>query len=143
MEKPRFNARQTEGRHWSKEEALRWMQRVSLAAEDIASLIRPGTEFIIVDEELIRDYLPPKYRAMPFLERDGFYWGLPPDDATAIRELDRLRQSGARFIIFAWTAFWWLDYYAGFCDHLRSNYRCLIENERIVGFDLRVAGQAN
>jgi hypothetical protein len=136
MDKPRFNARQTKGRPWSKEEALRWMQRQSLAAADISSLIRPGTEFILVDEELIVDYLPPKFRAVPFLERDGVYWGPPPDDATAIRELDRLRQSGARFIVFAWTAFWWLDYYVGFRDYLRSNYRCLIENDRIAGFDL-------
>jgi hypothetical protein len=136
IEKPRFNARQTEGRLWSKEEALRWMQRLSLAAEDISSLIPPGTEFILVDQEQVKDYLPATCRAIPFIEKDGVYWGPPADDATAIRELNRLQQSGAQFVVFAWTAFWWLDYYAGFFDYLRSNYRCLIENDNIVAFDL-------
>ena len=73
------------------------------------------------------------------LERNGVYWGPPSDDATAIRELDRLRQNGAQFIVFAWTAFWYLNYYAGLRAHLRSNYRCLIENDHIVCFDLKSA----
>jgi hypothetical protein len=143
VEKPRYNARKSEDRPWRKEDAFRWMKGLTLTAEDIASVIPPETDFILVDEERIRDYLPAKYRAVPFLERDGVYWGPPSSDAIAIRELNRLQRAGAQFIIFAWTAFWWLDYYAGFYNHLRSNYRRLIENDRIVGFDLRAAGQAN
>jgi hypothetical protein len=66
----------------------------------------------------------------------GQYGGPPPDDATAIRELERLRQSGASFIVFARPAFWWLDYHAALC-HLRSAFRCVLENDRLVVFDLR------
>jgi hypothetical protein len=141
MEKPRYNVRKSEDRPWSKEDAFRWIQRQTLTAEDITSVIPSGIDFILVDQEQIGDYLPSQYRAIPFLERDGFYWGPPPDDTAAIRELNRLQQSGAQFIIFAWTAFWWLNYYAGLYTYLCSKYRRLIENERIVGFDLRAAAQ--
>jgi hypothetical protein len=141
MEKPRYNIRESEDRPWNKEAAFRWFQRLTLTSEDITSVIPPGNDFILVDQEQIRDRIPAQYRSVPFLERDGVYWGPPPNDQTAIRELDRLKQAGAQFIIFAWTAFWWLHYYAGLNTYLRSNYPCLIENDRIVGFDLRAAGQ--
>ncbi|HEX8249128.1 MAG TPA: hypothetical protein VF599_13205, partial [Pyrinomonadaceae bacterium] len=75
-------------------------------------------------------------RSLPFLEKEGKYWGPPPDDETAIIEMERLRQSGAAFIVFAWNAFWWFDYYKEFDKHLRSKYRCVLENERLVVFVL-------
>ena len=67
----------------------------------------------------------------------GQYWGAPPDDATAIKELERLQRSGASFMVFAWPAFWWFDHYPGLCEHLRSKFRCVLENERLVALDLR------
>ena len=66
--------------------------------------------------------------AVPFLERDGQYWGVPPDDATAIHELERLREAGASFIVFGWPAFWWLDHYIGLRQHLYSKYACVQSN---------------
>ena len=59
------------------------------------ALIPPGDTFILVDHEVFRDELAIGRRAMPFLERDGEYWGPPPDDLTAIQELERLRRSGS------------------------------------------------
>ena len=59
----------------------------------------PGrARFILVDED--RFSRPPgaEGRIVPFLERDGRYWGPPPDDETAIRECERLRQDGAAFL---------------------------------------------
>jgi hypothetical protein len=134
------NVREIGVRPWSKEEAFRWAELVSRAAENITLLIPQGNTFILVDQQQVRDYLPAEYRAIPFLERDGHYWGPPPDDVTAIRELDRLRKAGASFIVFALPAFWWLDYYKGLCRYLRSQFRCVIENECIVMFDLQAKG---
>lgn len=141
VKNPKYNARAPGERAWSREEAFKWLHQRTLAAEDITSIIPPESDFILVDQEQIKDYLPDKYRPVPFLERGGVYWGPPPDDRTAIRELNRLRRNGARHIVFAWTAFWFLDYYPGLRATLRSRYRCLIENDRIVGFDLGVAEQ--
>jgi hypothetical protein len=115
--------------------AFRLATRV--AAQEIAALIPPRHTVILVDEEKFGGRVGTGNRRIPFLEREGQYWGAPPDDNTAIREFERLRQAGADFMIFGWPAFWWLEYYAGFHRHLRATYRCLLENDRLVVFDLR------
>jgi SAM-dependent methyltransferase len=112
------------------------VHRLLLTMQDITALIPPGDTFILVDHEVFRAEVAPGRNVIPFLERDGQYWGLPPDDATAIHELERLCRTGARFIVFAWPAFWWFDYYAEFYRYLLSNFSCVLQNERIVVFDL-------
>jgi O-methyltransferase len=114
-----------------------WDYRVRLSAQEIATLVQPESTFILVDQETFRNEIAIERRVLPFLERNGEYGGAPPDDETAIRELERLRQSGANFIIFAWPAFWWFEHYAGFNRHLRFNFPCILENERLVAFDLK------
>lgn len=103
---------------------------------DIARLIPAQDPFILIDQEQLGDVLRAGRRAVPFLEREGQYWGPPPDDRTAISELERLRRAGARFVAIAWPAFWWLDYYGAFHRHLRTTYRCVLENDRLVVFDV-------
>jgi len=139
----RHNMREIGGRPWSKEEAFRWFELVSLAAEDITHMIPPGKAFILVDQQHVTDYLPAEYLAIPFLERKGQYWGPPPDDATAIKELERLRQAGVKSIVFAFPAFWWLNYYTELHTHLRSYYSCVFNNDHIVVYDLRPQLDAN
>ncbi len=111
--------------------------KVSLV-EDIVSIMPAENRYVLVDEEQIRETLPESSQPIPFLERDGKYWGPPPNDMTAISELERLRQSGARFIVFVWSTFWWLDYYDGFNRYLRYNFPCVIENDRLIVFDLKI-----
>jgi len=118
-------------------EAIADTQRLVSTAQDIAALIPRGERFILVDHDVMRTELALGGRAIPFLERDGQYWGPPADDQTAIREVDRLRRSGAAFIVFAWPALWWLEYYAGFREYLGSRFRCALSSERLVAFDLR------
>lgn len=47
-----------------------------------------------------------------------------------------MRREGAKFIAFAWPAFWWLDHYEKFQEYLRSQFPCILENERLVIFEL-------
>ncbi len=117
---------------------LLWPYRVYRATQEIFGLIPPGNAFILVDENnwAVGEDIAAR-RRIPFLERDGQYWGSPADDATAIRELERLRQSGAGYIVFAWPAFWWLDYYTEFHGYLESEFRCILRNNNVVVFDLR------
>jgi 2-polyprenyl-3-methyl-5-hydroxy-6-metoxy-1,4-benzoquinol methylase len=114
-----------------------------LTLQNIVNNIVPtGETFILVDEDQWGGGEPvPDRRAIPFLERDGQYWGPPADDETAIRELQRLVHEGAGFIVFAWPAFWWFEYYSGLARHLRSTFRCVLQNERAVVFDLRSRGE--
>ncbi len=116
-----------------------WWHRINSAIKEITELIPPNGAFILVDDNQWRtDEIVSSRRRIPFLEKDGQYWGAPPDDETAIRELERLRQSGANFMVFAWTAFWWLDYYTELRQYLRSKFRCILENDRMIVFDLRL-----
>ena len=113
------------------------MERVHLTIEEVAALIPLSETFILVDDgQWGTGEIVAGRRRIPFLERHGQYWGSPPDDLTAIREFKRLRQTGPCFIVFAWPAFWWLDCYKEFHSYLRSNFRCVLENNRLVVFDL-------
>lgn len=120
--------------------AVAEMRQLVLTAQDLAAVIPPGDRFILVDDDAVRGELAVGSRAIPFLERDGQYWGPPADDMTAIQELERLRGAGAAFIVFAWPSFWWLDYYSGFHEYLRSRFPCLPRTDRVVVFDLRRRG---
>jgi SAM-dependent methyltransferase len=113
------------------------VQRLRQTSEEIAALVPAGDTLILVDGGELENMVAAGRRALPFLERDGQYWGNPPDDGTAIRELERLRRAGARFLVFAWPAFWWLDHYTGFLRHLRAESRCVLENDHLVAFDLQ------
>lgn len=110
-----------------------WIERLDTAIQEIMMLIPPGDN---LDQWGTSVAISGRWR-IPFPERDGQYWGLLPDDDTAIREFERLRQLGTSFMVFGWPAFWWLDYYSGLHQHLRSNFRCVLENDRLLVFDLR------
>ena len=114
-----------------------------LAIREMVSVLPLGATFILVDEAGLGQDAVPGRQALPFLEHEGQYWGHPSDDATAIRELERLRNSGASFIVFAWPAFWWLEYYLEFHQFLRSNFPCVLQNERLVVFNLKKQYSAN
>jgi len=107
-----------------------WWHQISGAIEEMIATVPSGETFILVDEEHwgIGDDLAGR-RRIPLLE--------PADDATAIRELERLRQVGASFVIFGWPYLWWLDYYSGLHRYLRSRFRCVAEKDFVIIFDLR------
>jgi len=112
--------------------ATRRVQRLQKAL--IASV--PLDEaFILVDEDQFRHRLPHTH-AIPFLENGGQYWGPPPDDATAFRELQRLIKAGAKKIVFVWSCFWWLDYYKEFRLQLAERFRQGPKHRDMVIFEL-------
>jgi len=111
------------------------------AAEQIVGLVPERDALIVVDDGHwdIGSLVAPR-KCIPFLEKDGRYWGRPPDDATAIQEIERLRKAGARFMVFAATAMWWLDHYATMHQYLRTQFRCVLEDAQLAIFELREGG---
>jgi hypothetical protein len=103
----------------------------------LAATIPPGAFVIVIDDGASEGEVPAGRRGVPFLERDGRYWGKPADDDTAIRELERLRQSGADFLAFTSPAVWWLHYYQRFSSYLYGSFRCIVQGDSLVVFDLR------
>lgn len=112
-------------------------QRETRCREQLHGTIPDGATYILVDELQTRLGADGARTSLPFLEHDGEYWGHPNDDVQAIAELERMRRSGCTHIVFAWPAFWWLDCYDAFTRHLRDHYDCVLENDLLVGFDLR------
>jgi colanic acid/amylovoran biosynthesis protein len=115
----------------------RALQNDEVPLTQIKALLPEGARLILVDEAHWPRFALAPRQVIPFIERDGEYWGPPEDDAQAIRELDRLRKGGAEFIVFASPAFWWLDYYTRFATYLRSSFPCVSNTGRLIMFDLR------
>ncbi len=116
---------------------LDYSERLERAIEEITALVPRAESLILVDDGEWRTDIVPDRRVFPFLERDGYYWGRPADDAAAIQELERLRQQAPAFMVFGWPAFWWLEHYAGLHRHVRSKFPCVLDNDRVIAFDLR------
>jgi hypothetical protein len=104
---------------------------------ELESLVPPGQQLIWVDEFQLPWPDLDKRTIIPFLESDREYAGPPADSCQAIAACERLRTAGAGWIAFAWPAFWWLDYYREFHDHLRASFACVLHNERIIAFNLQ------
>lgn len=120
---------------------LKWLEALGRLERDVEAVVGQEGRFILVDDDQLRGELRGALaadgRPIPFLERGGQYWGPPVDDAAAIRELERLRAVGARFLVFGWPGFWWTDHYCGFHAHLCSRFPCILESELALVFDLR------
>jgi hypothetical protein len=108
---------------------------------DLSTCVPAGSPFILVDDDALQiNGLTQDRPATPFLERDGQYWGSPPDDDTAIAEIGRLRTGGAEFLAVAWPSAWWFDAYPRWSAHLRERFTCVLERPGVTIFDLRIGG---
>lgn len=125
---------------WHRSSYYFWKKHLAEVGGRLARSIPEGSCFILVDDDQWgQGGLAPRREAMPFLEKDGQYWGPPPDDSIAISELERMRSRGANFLVVAEPCFWWFDHFASFFKFLRSTYRCIAEDGEFVVFDLRSA----
>jgi len=128
-----------------REKVLATQAEVAAAREVFARIedaIPGGARYILVDEDRFAKPARAEGRIVPFLERDGRYWGIPANDASALAELERLESKGARYIVFPWITFWWLDHFAGLASHLRSRGETVHEDDKLVIFDLAPEGSA-
>jgi len=111
-------------------------RRLEATRRALINAIGIKEQFILVDEEHFRSQVPHEH-AIPFLERKGEYWGPPPDDATAIRELERLRRAGAKMIVFTWPSFWWFEHYKEFYQYLERRFPRIRKDHFIRIFGLK------
>jgi glycosyltransferase involved in cell wall biosynthesis len=121
---------------------LSWEEKMQILKEEIAALVPDGARFVLIDNDEFGDDLVSGRQAVPLVQREGRSWGPPPDDATAVQELEKLHRAGVNYVLIAWPAFWWLDYYGGLREHLQSGYTCVISNSRLVGYVLEGQRQA-
>jgi lipopolysaccharide biosynthesis glycosyltransferase len=113
-----------------------WLEEQRLDDAEIADVVPANASLILVSDACHLPMSVRGRRALPFLERDGVYQGNPADDDQAIRELDRMRRSGSRFIVFDRSSLWWLGHYHGFAHHLQSAHACIRQSDRLAIFQL-------
>lgn len=107
------------------------------AIDDLLGVTSEGDTLVLVDDGALAIAALPGRRVLPFLQRNGVYWGRPVDDREATAAIEEMGAAGASCIAFAWPSFWWLDHYRGFNAHLRRHYECRVQSDRVVVFDLR------
>ncbi len=115
-----------------------WFHRIHASLQEILDIVPEGGSFILIDAN---DWgVPESYhgrRRLQFIDQQGQYWGPPKNDEHAIAEIKQERFNGVTHIFFAWTMFWYLDFYAGMTGYLRSYSTLVIDNERLIGFNLQ------
>ncbi len=125
-------------RNYREEFQHSWMYRTQLVAQEIRDTVTLGETILLVDDGLLQisERMLPGYQILPFIENAGQYWGSPADDGVGISELERMRHSGAKYIVFAWPSFWWLDHYKSLHQYLKQHYSLVAETENAVVFNL-------
>ncbi len=103
----------------------------------LEALISPGDKFIMIDQERSGLFANTDRQRIPFLERDGQYFGMPADDVGALAELERQRAAGARWVIITRDSLWAIGFYPRLMSELRAKHRCVLENDSLVVFQLR------
>jgi glycosyltransferase involved in cell wall biosynthesis len=62
----------------------------------------------------------------------------PADSASAIQELEQLRDKGGEYLLFPSPAFWWLKHYPEFAEYLERRYQAVVQQEAVcLIYDLR------
>ena len=91
-----------------------WPTRLLATRKSVRDHLPDGMPFILIDGVEWGSPASVDRRCAVRIERDGDYWGDPPDDATAIAEVKRLARDGLRYVVIWWTKLWWLRAYPNF-----------------------------
>jgi hypothetical protein len=75
----------------------------------------------VADEEQFRQELD-NIQSIPFLERNGTYWGPPGKDSEAVAEITRQARNGATWLIVGWPMFWLFERYPEFASFLQTSF---------------------
>src|SRR5260370_16502452 len=74
----------------------------------------------------------------PQNEGGGSAGSYPASSDAAIAHLEKLRNTGAQFLLVPHTALWWLEHYREFGEYLNQNFTRLIDQpDACILFDLR------
>jgi glycosyltransferase involved in cell wall biosynthesis len=119
-----------------------YRQLVERVREVVAASLPAGATVIVVskgDETLValvgrRGWHFPQ-------DADGTFAGHHPRDSrTAVEHLEMLRERGGQYLLFPGTAFWWLDHYREFKEHLDTHHTLRWADEVCIIYQLSGSG---
>jgi hypothetical protein len=111
---------------------LRYRRLIRRIREEAQTNLPPGAVVVVVsrgDEALLDLGGGRKGWHFP-QEKGGVYAGhYPADGAEAIAHLEELRGRGGEYLLLPETAFWWLEHYREFRQHLEDHYQLRVHKE--------------
>jgi glycosyltransferase involved in cell wall biosynthesis len=116
-----------------------YRQLLQRIARLVRTELRPGARVAVVSKGDTALVNLDGITASHFPSTDGgLYAGYyPGDSAAAIAHLEAQRKAGAEYLLFPQTAFWWLDYYTEFHEHLERHYPLVVsQNDTCLIFQL-------
>ena len=70
------------------------------------------------------------------MEKEGKFFGLPENDNIALQEFKSLHDMGAKYLVYGWPCFWWMEYDEIFTNYINSHYACIEKTDRLIVFEL-------
>jgi glycosyltransferase involved in cell wall biosynthesis len=133
---------------WKKRNlAYKRLDRLATAMEQIARIVPEGNTYILVEDSdwnqghlVGREIVEGRHALRPFGE-DGSWTTAPPNETSAIREIERLLEIGATHAVFAWPGLWWLEQFAALERHLETRGTRVTRTGNFVAYDLRPAAK--
>lgn len=95
---------------------------------ELQGLIPTGTRWLMVDNYDLGINNWGDYSVL--------HWDSPANSKIAIEELQQAIDGGAKFLVFAWSAFWWLKHYEELRQFIVHRFLCLLSNERVIVYSL-------
>jgi hypothetical protein len=111
--------------------ANEWMHLLLEAKHSAEELIPAGTKILLIDQAGFGSTFAPQHQTLPFLEKEGIYWGIPENDAVATTEFLRMINDGIDFVAVGFPCFWWLTHYPEFERNLRQKTESLRESNSV------------
>ena len=110
-----------------KQGRVKWEQAEKTMAQELKRIVPKGEKLILIDEGRLKPELFNNWDTVPFLEKEGEYWGLPAGDEEFIQELNRQRSNGVRYLVLVNTSFWVPDHYQAWASyqpkHLQERFQ--------------------
>jgi hypothetical protein len=117
--------------------ANEWMHKLMEATHEFKEKVSPGKSFILIDQEGFGEEFSTGRHKLFFTEKDGVYNGEPATDEKALEEVERLLNHGPDYLVIGWPSFWWTSYYTKFYQFVQTSFKCILENERLIIYDLK------
>ncbi|MFL5328630.1 MAG: glycosyltransferase [Gemmataceae bacterium] len=113
-------------------------QLVEHVQKMVGEHIPSGATVLVIskgDEDLVR-FSDRRAEHFPQDEEGRFAGHYPADDVAAIAHLEMLRHLGCTHLLIPARAFWWLDHYEKFREHLEGNFGLVWRDEHCVIYSL-------
>jgi FkbM family methyltransferase len=117
-----------------------WTMLEARLRQELRFAIPAGARFVLIDDGTLGIDQIGGRPAIPFLERDGEYYGSPEHGAQAVAELRSQVARGVRHVALAWQSFWWLKEYPELAQELSASWRRIADSDAAVVFELADAG---